>query len=669
MNQKFTIRPKPEDGESLSGYIMRISEANCMKFWSLMGYIGIRSSNYAYPLDESPEKIISISNFINLLGLDEESILKMTFSNLFNQFYFNSTLEDRLLKRSTVSDEIAKKNRLYCVSCLRESGYYKLLWQVKEINMCKIHFTKLQSCCSLCGAEQPFISSALSTFLCYKCGSDISIQSESIIKDQNEINEQLKIIDDWSFLLSEKFLIDNSLYGYNKEKFLVIASFYLSQGMEALFDRRNISLFTSNEMTDYLRFIYGLNGGKCMSLKMILRLSRTFNIRLERVFSIDIPETYIDSLEAYRSKFENKTIGVCLAPWCTNYKSNKSLITIDSRKCIGNHYLFCICKECFNKYGYNKNTDAWENIDGFIDLLCNKVLPRLNSYDKLKNICIKYNIDRYILKNAIGYAANYKLLNEELLTKYGRESIPNDIISSFSYLYQLMGPMRKNAYKYFKWSSCEFYYYINIKEVQYYLIFEKNMFFKKNSYFDDKKEQFKKRFQELLEHYIEIDKDINLKNLSKDLKCTDNKIYNHGLKDIMQDARKKQYEKRKIINKEKIINKMEIYFKQKDLSDDLLAYNKVHRELELDSSRLSLEKETIEKLVSSKIKAHNNMVIANRTQQLIDQVNKIIEKLFIRGEKASYNRIALLLGISLSSLKRNVELKRAIDKIRKNYYL
>ncbi|KLE15726.1 TniQ family protein [Clostridium sp. C8] len=666
MNQKFTIRPKPQEGETFSGYIMRISEVNCTKFWSVMAYLGIKSG-YVYSLDDSPEKIVSISNLTSLLGVDEESILKMTFSNLFNQFYFNSTLEERLLKRSTVSDEIVKNKRRYCISCLRENRYYKLVWQIKEVNICSIHFTKLQSCCSLCGTKQPYISSALSTFSCYKCGSDISIQLEPVIKDQNEINEQLKIIDDWSFLLSEKFSINNDLYGYSREKFLVMASFYVSQGMEEIFDRGSISFFESGEMTDYLRFIYDLSGGKCMSLKMILRLSRNFNISLDRLLSISIPESYINSLEVYRSKFENKALGVCLAPWCNSYKSNKSLTRIHSRKGIKNHYSFSICKECFNKYGYNKNTGDWENIGGFIDLLWNKVLPSLNSHDMVEKISRKYKIDRYIIKNAIGYADNYKLLNEELSEKYKPKNIPNDIISYFSYLYELMGPMRRNAYKYFRWSSCEFYYYMNIKEVQDYLIFEKNMFFKKDSCFNARKEQFKKRFQDILEYYIQIDKDINLKNLSKDLKCTDNKIYDHGLKDIMRDAVIKQYEKRKIINKEKIMNKVEIYFEQKKLLDDLLVYNKVHKDLELSRSQLGLEKETIEKLVSSKVKEHNNKVITNRTQQLVEQANEIIKEFSMIGEKVTYKKIALLLGISLSSLRKNVEFKNAIDEIRRNY--
>ena len=129
----------------------------------------------------------------------------------------------------------------------------------------------------------------------------------------------------------------------------------------------------------------------------------------------------------------------------------------------------------------------------------------------------------------------------------------------------------------------------------------------------------------------------------------------------------KQYEKRKIINKEKIMNKVEIYFEQKKLLDDLLVYNKVHKDLELSRSQLGLEKETIEKLVSSKVKEHNNKVITNRTQQLVEQANEIIKEFSMIGEKVTYKKIALLLGISLSSLRKNVEFKNAIDEIRRNY--
>ena len=242
MNQKFTIRPKPQEGESLSGYIMRISEMNCIKVWGIMRYLGVRR-NKVHHLDMLPQKIVDMSNFNCLLGGDEESILRMTFWNLLNKFYSNVTLEYKDFKRNVLTDEIVKNKRRYCVSCLRESGYYKLLWQVKEVDMCNIHFTKLQSGCSFCGTEQPYMASTLGMFLCFKCGNDISTQEELKIKDTNLINEQLKVIDNWLFLLSEKFSLDKYLNVYNKEEFLIIVSFYVSQMMEEVFDRAKISFF------------------------------------------------------------------------------------------------------------------------------------------------------------------------------------------------------------------------------------------------------------------------------------------------------------------------------------------------------------------------------------------------------------------------------------------
>lgn len=671
MNQKFTIRPKPQEGESLSGYIIRISEVNCTKFWSVMAYLGIKSG-YVYNLDTSPQKVVSISKLSNLLGIDEESILKMTFRNLFNKFYSNIITDDNQF-RNAVSDEIISNKRRYCVSCLRESGYYKLLWQVKEIDMCSIHFTKLQSICSFCGTEQSFITSTLGTSLCFKCKNDISIQEESIIQDQDRINEQLKVIDDWLFLLSEKFAVDNSLCGYNRGEFLTIASLYVSQMMGEVFDRGKISYFTSYEITDFLAFIFNLDGGVCVSLNRLLKLSRSFEVDLNRLFSLDIPETYIDSLNVYRSKYENITLGVCLAPWCNSYKSNKSLITIDSRKVVKNYYLCCICKECFTKYGYNRNTGDWENGDGFIDLLWNKVLPSLNSLETLGNIESKYKINKYWIRNAIGYAANYKLLNEELLEKYEMKNIPNDIISCFNILYKLEGSMRQNAREYFKWNTHKFYYYLNMKEVQYYLIFEKNMFFRKYSDFDDRKGKLKKKFKEILEYYIEIDKDIALKNLEKDLGCSENTIYNYGLRNIMYDAIKKQKEIRKALKNENIINRIEEYFEKIDLLDDLLTITKVYKDLNLNKRNLfrdnsSLEYNKIVNLISGKVGEYNNKIINSRTQQLIEQANKIIKGFSMIGEKATYKKIALKLDIPEVSLKKNVILRTAIKKTIKNYY-
>jgi ribosomal protein S14 len=215
MEQKFTIRPKPKVGESLSGYLIRISEMNCTKFWCVKNYIGVRT-NGTSSLDTLPQRVANMPKLINLLGIDEESILKMTFWNLFNKFYSNINVNNVNFK-IVISDRFVVHKRRFCANCLRESGYYRIVWQIRDIDMCDIHFTKIQSRCSLCGTEQPYISNSLGEFLCFKCGNDLSKQIEPIINDSNYINEQLKIINDWLFLLDEKFSLDSYSHEYGKE--------------------------------------------------------------------------------------------------------------------------------------------------------------------------------------------------------------------------------------------------------------------------------------------------------------------------------------------------------------------------------------------------------------------------------------------------------------------
>lgn len=669
MGDKFTIRPKPKAGESLSGYLMRISEMNSTKFGRVRNYLGI-DGHHVYPLDILPQRVVRISNLTNLLGINEESILKMTFWSLFNKFYTNIIAENNQF-RTVISDEFVKNKRRFCVSCLRESGYYKLLWQVREIDMCNIHFTKLQSKCLSCGTEQPFISSTLGRYLCFRCGNDISEQVESKINDLDYINMQLKVIDEWLFLLNENISFNSHLHKYSQEKFLVIVCLYISQMMESIFDRKKIYFFTRDDIRNYTKFINDIDGGKSITLYKLLSLSRQFSIDLNKLFSLNVPETYITSLKTCGSKHENKTLGVCLAPWCNSYKSNKSLILMSSYKFNrSNKYnnLWCVCEECFNKYGYNEKTKEWENVDGFIDVLWNKILPSLKLGSSLKDILYKHKIDWYYLSNFIGYSVNHKLLNKELLEKYGVEKIPSNITNYFSYLYDLRGSMRMNARKCFKWNSHEFYYYLNLKEVQKYLLFEKNLFLKSVSDSQGRKSKFEKKFKELLKYYIDTDTDITFKNIQADLKCSDGTIYRNGLGNIVRDATEEQIKRRENFKKEYIINKVKEYFIQIDLSGNLLTCSQVYKDMKLSKSGLRRNKEIIN-FISSKVKECNRKITNNRTKLLIEQTDKIVEQIFLLGENVTYKKISVQLGISESTLRRNIALKKAIsDTIKKYYY-
>lgn len=668
MKQKFKIRPNPQEGESLSGYLIRISEMNCFNFGSVREYLGV-DNHYVYPLDILPQRNLVISKLIDLLGVNEKEILKMTFWNLLKKFYSNIIVESNQF-RAVISDIFVKNKRRYCVSCLREKHYYKLLWQISEIDMCDIHYTYLQSRCSLCGTEQPFISSTLGKFLCFKCRNDLSKQSEITINDYNTINNQLKLIDDWMFLLNGETSLDEYSYEYSKEKYLIIVSLYISQMMESKFNRKNISFFNSSEITNYLRFINDSEGGRCITLNKLINLSRSFNIDIKRIFNLKVPKAYIDTINNYINKYEERTLGVCLAPWCSNYRSNESLVAINDYKFNRYNNLVCVCNGCFNKYGYNRKTGEWENVDGFIELLWNIVLPSLNLEFSLRAIMSKYKIDYFVLCNAIGYSANYNLLSKELLEKYRVENIPSNIKSYFSYLYDLNGSNRKNAKKCFNWTSCEFYYYLNTKEVQEYLLFEKKMFLRKFSDHNvKKKSELKKELKDLLKYYLDSDININIKNIEMNLNCSNSTIYRKELGKIIRDAIEKQTKIRKVLKNEYIKSKVNEYFQKIDLTNKLLTCKQVHKDLELSKAGLGQEKREVIKLISSEVKAYNSKVIDNRTKKLIEQVNKTVEELSILGENVTYEKIAYQLGISKSTLVRNSALKESISEAIKKYYI
>ncbi|RAP22863.1 hypothetical protein C2W64_03422 [Brevibacillus laterosporus] len=230
MSQRFTVRPRMKEGESLTSYILRVAMANCFDYMRILKIVNTKRNNKdiwrrTFRFDVSADGRIDMFRLSKLLKITEFEIQSMTFMPLANKLieegYYTS---EQILIALPKLIEINK--RCFCPLCLKEQGYYKLLWQVKEIDMCNIHLCRLQSSCQNCMKLQPYISENLAIMQCKYCHSRLTTQGIQKIEDEKEINYQSDKYIKWNYMLNEKSRIAPRITGVSSDKIISYSILY-----------------------------------------------------------------------------------------------------------------------------------------------------------------------------------------------------------------------------------------------------------------------------------------------------------------------------------------------------------------------------------------------------------------------------------------------------------
>lgn len=148
------IRLEPIDGESLSGYMLRLSSTygippgdigRNIGFWPVAQDFDSRRSGYK--LD--PEQITSISN---ATGLSAERIRSMTLEHL-NGKVFKADATKQIAKGipAAIGKRITTWDTAYCPECLTDHGTWFLNWHSRWALICEQHQCELIEVCPDCG--------------------------------------------------------------------------------------------------------------------------------------------------------------------------------------------------------------------------------------------------------------------------------------------------------------------------------------------------------------------------------------------------------------------------------------------------------------------------------------------------------------------------------------
>ncbi len=192
------LHPRPEKLKSLSSYVMRLVKANSIKsFPQLMQTCFSDYSEAMHHLDDFP--IRPLRDFQAAANCSEAEIQAMTFYHLGEKFgrTFHPNACYLFLRNS-----IAYSLR-YCPYCLKEHGYYSLLWRFRSLKGCSEHGCFLLDACWHCSASVPiFVYPSLDGVgICSSCKKNLG-EGQSRPLQPTDLEETLSCSQDFIFLLS-----------------------------------------------------------------------------------------------------------------------------------------------------------------------------------------------------------------------------------------------------------------------------------------------------------------------------------------------------------------------------------------------------------------------------------------------------------------------------------
>ncbi|MEK5377588.1 TniQ family protein [Paenibacillus sp. FSL P2-0173] len=542
-NERIAIRPIPKQGESLTSYLLRSANLNKYDIKDLWkkAHIGsehaLRSNQY-FRLDFD-YTMVDHRKLGNLLGLSRVEVQSLTLYNLHSKF-----LEDPYqdFDRATVmNNAFHKKSRNYCPECIKRDVFFKLIWQVKDIEICIEHNMILLSECQYCNREFNYQDDLESFKICTHSESERSFTTSQAYILNSDIRErQLKLYQRWEFLLDPNRKLSQTIGQLSLEQSLAVKVLYLGQNQSHKYDRKAIKHISISIIKNLVSLVRGVSCVKKIDWKQLFIILDACNMSIEEFSVLKVPSVYVNNI--YKSKEKQKP-GQCLASWCSSFGESKQIILINNRieprKTKVRYNYYYICNDCFMKYGYHTETSAWLNIDNKIQIII-KVQKLTSEGFTRCQILRNIGTNMYRISEIVGYLAYRHLLKEEILSKYVPHSIPEDIIQYFKQLdcdsHTYPETRYRKAQALFGWSVIEYSYYYANTDVQEYFLYK----------ISDLKKPLKKykdlniRVEKVLKEMAKTNENVSISKIAKVLGCSEKLLQSRGLVSKIGQSKEQQ---------------------------------------------------------------------------------------------------------------------------------
>lgn len=350
----FTVWIKPQNGEALSGFLMRFAQSNgidVLTIWNL-----IKTNNFGTPqvsdihlIDFTPHSVINIELLSTLTQIQTQTLLSMTFYNVLVQYGHNEKIYTSRIMRGVI-----RRSLHYCPLCMKEKAYLLLFWKIEGIDICLKHQCYLNTTCSFCNETIMLSSVYLGRIdCCPKCMSELNKHQYQVIADHQILGKQKWLFHAWEDLLEtqEHYIIPSDL----AQRLLFILNDEISD-----YDYKNLIEFCSDKGIKFQSLLQCARDSqkqkRAVHITQILRICFLKDKLPKELININVPDSFQSQLLKLSKRVENTP--VCLAPWCTSYSKGRSLIKMGTQhKRLSSGKIYkkqFACKECGCQYVYDE---------------------------------------------------------------------------------------------------------------------------------------------------------------------------------------------------------------------------------------------------------------------------------------------------------------------------
>lgn len=547
-------RPTPKEGESLSSYMHRVAKSNFIsnhELWRSITPEGVHypQSSMSSGIDVCPINLIDIKKFENMLLNSFQPLELLTFIPVLEKMGINKSS----MSRSRSLSGLISENRRFCPECLKADSYYKLIWQVKEVNFCFEHNVMLQNKCPNCGKNMPILPSDSLIGKCSYCNYELS---ESNSEEYVPTDTDPRIMDDWLYLLNASAPCMNVIEHFSNQQNLALRVLHACTDIK-LSKRELIALKGIYQIARESK-----SNQSSLHLKNTLYFSRLSKVSLEKLLTTKIPDDFIDNILIKPMMLKNYYH--CIAPWCKNYlRSGRLERTATSTKHLSsgqtlNYYLYCPC--CGTEYAINENKELGER-GYFIDLAWNKVKNSLNNDMSLSQLAELFDSTEDKIKRCIIFLSANSLISKNnlqiKLPKVHDNSLKEKIIELVN-----NGILGKKIKSSLGLSYNSFLYYWFLPEIQI-------AYINRHISRPDKRKCENTLSNELdaaINHLVKNNINISVKSVCKVLNISSETLRNWNLLDVIQKAKNKLIATNMKKIKEMYLIESEHYIKRQNLS-------------------------------------------------------------------------------------------------------
>lgn len=378
-------------------------------------------------------------------------------------------------------DILQTKVRKICPLCIKEDNIFKLIWQIKEIDICPIHEVKLKSECSHCNTNFNYSDNILIDPYCSNqcCNNSLLDDYEKVSVKEDIYKKQKQHFDDWQFLLFDNKVLAYEQSGLSMEQNLAIKLLYIAQGQQQIYSRKEVNYLSIGIIKSLVSLIKSNRLVKRVRVQEVLLVMRAVGLTAKEFASIEVPLEYINSII---KQYEFFSPSECLTPWCLahekkNIKMQLTKERIDSRyqdRRVRYPYYYT-CLSCFMKYSYHPITNQWEEIQGQIYLI-SRILEMASDGLTRCQVASKLKKNIFYVSEVFGYLTYRKLFPERMNQTFENQldDVQGEAINYFKEIDIHWRMYPEFRYKKFKekygWSLVTYSYYYADRVVQTHLI-------------------------------------------------------------------------------------------------------------------------------------------------------------------------------------------------------